>query len=183
MAVKVKKNRHGYLFFRGYWNGRELWEGTEWKDTPKNRERAEARAVLISEEIERGDFDYLRWFPRGNKAHEFGPKSAAPAEKKPLTIRGYYEEWIEKKKPPLVRLSLERDYRQAFRIVNPFMGEMDLNDVITDTLENLRLHIVEERKLSLKTARNIIDGSLRAMIRDAGRRIERNPFNDLPANW
>jgi integrase len=100
-----------------------------------------------------------------------------------LTIRGYYEEWIEKKKPPLVRLSLERDYRQAFRIVNPFMGEMDLNDVTTDTLENLRLHIVEERKLSLKTARNIIDGSLRAMIRDAGRRIERNPFNDLPANW
>jgi len=65
----------------------------------------------------------------------------------------------------------------------PFMGDMGLNDVTTDTLENLRLHIVEDRKLSLKTARNIIDGSLRAMIRDAGRRIDRNPFNDLPANW
>jgi integrase len=35
----------------------------------------------------------------------------------------------------------------------------------------------------MKTARNIIDASLRAMFRDAGRRIERNPFNDLPNNW
>jgi integrase len=183
MAVKVKTNRHGYLFFRGYWNGRELWEGTEWKDTPKNRERAEARAVLMSEEIDGGAFDYLRWFPKGNKVHEFRPTSAVPVENKRLTVRGYYEEWIEKKKPPFVRRSLERDYRQAFRIINAFMGDMDLNDVTTDTLEGLRLNIVEERKLSLKTARNIIDGSLRAMIRDAGRRIERNPFNDLPANW
>jgi len=37
--------------------------------------------------------------------------------------------------------------------------------------------------LALKTARKIIDGSFRAMIRDAGRRIERNPFNDFPNNW
>ena len=35
----------------------------------------------------------------------------------------------------------------------------------------------------MKTARNVIDASLRAMFRDAVRRIERNPFNDLPNNW
>jgi hypothetical protein len=63
------------------------------------------------------------------------------------------------------------------------MGEMELNGVTVDTLENFRLYLVEGRKLSLKTARNVIDGSLRAMFRDAGRRIDRNPFNDLPANW
>ena len=40
------------------------------------------------------------------------------------------------------------------------------------------MHLVEERKLTLKTARNIIDGALRPMFRDAGRRIERNPFNE-----
>src|SRR5262249_34572387 len=130
-------------------------------------------------------FNYLKWFPKGNKAHEFRPHQSVPViEAKPLTVRKYYEEWIDKKKPPFVRLSLARDYRQAFeRIINPFMGDMGLNDVTTDTLENLRLHIVEERKLSMKTARNIIDASLRAMFRDAGRRIERNPFNDLPNNW
>ena len=183
MACKVKVNQHGYLAFRLYWDGRESWEGTDWRDTPKNRAKAEARAVLMTEEIERGEFGYLRWFPNGNKAHSFKPKQAVAVEIKPLTVRQYYEEWIEKKKPPFVRRSLERDYRQAFRIINPFMGDTGLNDLTTDTLESLRMHIVEERKLSLKTARNIIDGSLRAMVRDAGRRIDRNPFNDLPANW
>ncbi len=183
MACKVKVNRHGYLAFRFYWNGREFWQGTGWKDTPKNRVKAEGKAVEITDEIKAGTFNYLKWFPKGNKAHEFGSKEAAPVESKPVTVGGYYREWIERKKPPFVRRSLERDYRQAFRIILPFMGDMALNDVTTDTLENLRLHIVEERKLSLKTARNIIDGSLRAMFRDAGRRIERNPFNDLPPNW
>jgi integrase len=63
------------------------------------------------------------------------------------------------------------------------MADLDLNCVTTDTLENFRVHLVEERRFSVKSARNIIDGSLRAMFRDAGRRIKRNPFNDLPANW
>ena len=63
------------------------------------------------------------------------------------------------------------------------MGDMELNSVTVETLEDFRLHLVQERKLTLKTARNIIDGSLRAMFRDAGRRVGRNPFNDLPANW
>src|SRR5262249_16215431 len=182
MACKVKVNRHGYLAFRFYWNGREFWQGTGWKDTEKNRVKAEGKALEITDEIKAGTFNYLKWFPKGNKAHEFRPHQSVPViEAKPLTVRKYYEEWIDKKKPPFVRLSLARDYRQAFeRIINPFMGDMGLNDVTTDTLEDLRMHIVEERKLSMKTARNIIDASLRAMLRDAGRRIERNPFNDLP---
>ena len=63
MACKVKVNRHGFLAFRLYWDAHESWEGTGLKDTPKNRQSMEARAVLISEEIERGTFDYLKWFP------------------------------------------------------------------------------------------------------------------------
>src|SRR3989338_7590220 len=128
MACKVKVNRHGYLAFRLYWNGRESWEGTRWKDTPRNRERAEARAVLITEEMEKRTFEYLRWFPEGNRADEFKPKKDAPVEKKPQTVEEYYGEWIEKKKPPFVRLSLERDYRQGFsRYILPFMGGLELN--------------------------------------------------------
>ena len=57
MACKVKVNRHGYLAFRLYWDGNESWEGTAWKETPKNRMKAEARAVLISEHMENGTFD------------------------------------------------------------------------------------------------------------------------------
>ena len=184
MSCKVKVNRHGFLAFRLYWNRMESWEGTRWKDTPKNRAKAEARAQLMNEEIERQEFDYLKWFPEGNRADQFKPKVVAAPIAKPQTVREFYSEWIERRKPPFVRLSLHRDYRQAFeRITNAFMGDLALNDITTDTLENLRIHIVQERGLSMKTARNVIDASLRAMIRDAGRRVERNPFNDPPANW
>ena len=184
MACKVKVNRHGFLAFRLYWDGRESWEGTEWRDTPNNRAKAEGKAVEISEEIKARTFNYLKWFPKGNKAHEFGATQSTPAvENKPLTVRKFYEEWIEKKKPPFVRLSLQRDYQQSFKKdILPFLGTMELNSITTDTLENFRMYLVNERKLGLKTAKNIVDGSLKAMLRDAGRRLDRNPFHDLPAN-
>jgi len=93
MACKVKANRHGFLAFRFYWNGREFWQGTDWRDTPNNRAKAEGKAVEISEEIKARTFDYLKWFPKGNKAQEFGAKPSAPAEAtKPLTVRKFYEE-------------------------------------------------------------------------------------------
>jgi integrase len=185
MACKVKVNRHGYLAFRFYWNGREFWQGTGWKDTGKNRVKAEGKALEITDEIKAGTFSYLKWFPKGNKAHEFGPKESAPGvESKPLTVRKYYEEWIEKKKPPFVRRSRERDYRQAFNCyILPFMEHSELNDVTVDTLENFRIHLTEEHGIGISTARNVIGGSLRAMFRDAGKRVKRNPFDDLPAKW
>ena len=112
MACKVKTNKHKSLAFRLYWNGMESWEGAGLKDTPKNRRRIEARAVLISEQMEKGAFDYLKWFPEGNKAHLFRVKEPK-AERK--TIREYFEEWMRDKVPPLVRKSLAKKYRSHFR--------------------------------------------------------------------
>jgi integrase len=188
MACQVRVNRHGNLCLRLYWQGRDWQEqvtnrGRPARDNPANRKRIEARAELINEEMAAAAFDYLKWFPNGNRAHEFRPAANKP-EPKPQTVRQFYEEWIEKKKPPFVRVGLQRNYKQDFnRYILPFIGDDQLNAVTVEALENFRIHLVDERKLALKTARNIIDGSLRAMIRDAGRRIERNPFNDLPANW
>jgi integrase len=31
-----------------------------------------------------------------------------------VTIRQYYDRWIKQQKPPLVRVSRARDYRQTF---------------------------------------------------------------------
>lgn len=183
MACKVKVNRHGYLAFRLYWDSRESWEGTAWRDTPKNRIKAEADALRISEQMKAGTFDYLKWFPEGNRADEFRPKKAEPVKAKPLTLRQFYAEWIEKKKPPFVRIGLQRNYQQEFKVILPFMGDLELNHVTDETLESFRFYLVNERGLSLKTARNIMDGSLRAMFRDAGRKVDRNPFHDLPTNW
>jgi Arm DNA-binding domain len=98
MACKVKVNRHGFLAFRLYWNGLDSWEGTDLKDTPKNRQRMEARAVLISEEMERGTFDYLKRFPEGNKAQLFRPKPERVGENEALTVREFFDQWIPRKK-------------------------------------------------------------------------------------
>ena len=183
MACKVKA-KHGSLAFRFYWNGREFWQTTGWRDTAGNRKKAEGWAQQITEEIKAGTFNYLKHFPKGNKAHEFGAPCNKPVEMKPLTVRKFYEEWIRTKKPPFVRLSLQRDYQQQFKKnILPFMGDLELNAVSVETLESFRIHLVNDRGLSLKTARNIMNGSLRAMFRDAGRRIERNPLNELPKNW
>ena len=65
----------------------ESTEGTKLKDTPQNRKRLEARAQLMSEEIAAGTFDYLKWFPYGNKADQFTPKVNKPLEAKPLTVK------------------------------------------------------------------------------------------------
>ena len=83
--------------------------------------RAEARVVLFSEEMECDEFDYLRWFPEG--ADEFKPKVDVTVEIEPLTVRQFHNEWIEKKRPPFVRLSLQRDYQQNFKKnILPFMA-------------------------------------------------------------
>ena len=101
-----------------------------------------------------------------------------------MTVRNSTKSGSRKRNRPLSGLSLQRDYQQNFKKnILPFMGDMELNGITIDTLENFRIYLVDERGLALKTAKNIIDGSLKAMLRDAGRRVDRNPFHDLPANW
>jgi integrase-like protein len=139
----------------------------------------------ITDEIKAGTFNYLRWFPKGNKAHEFGPKIVdKPVESKPQTIKEVFDGWIEKKKPPFVRRSCEKGYRQHFSCyILPFMGNVELNGVTVDTLENFRVHLTHECEISINTAKNVIGGSLRAMFRDVHKDVKRDPFADLPKKW
>jgi integrase len=181
MACKIIVNRHGHLTFRIYFAGQEFWEGTSHPDTPEDRLLVEAQAKLISREIKKGIFDYLRWFPNGNKAHLFRP---TPAAEKPLkTIREYYKLWIERKKVPFIRPGLARDYRDHFgRYILPKFENTALSELTPADLEAFRSYLVEERGLSVKSARNIIDASFRAMMRDARQvdyLIEKDPFEAL----
>jgi integrase len=168
MACKVKVNRHGFLAFRLYWDGRESWEGTRWKDTPRNRLKAEADALRMSEEMEAGKFNYLTWFPEGNRADDFRPKSDAQADDKSLTVGEYYRDWIERRKPPFVRPGLHHDYvRQFRRYILPNFEMKRLVDVDLTALDVFRASLNQVGGLSLKSCRNIIDGTFRAMMRDA----------------
>ncbi len=99
MSCIVKTNQHGYLAYRLYWKNLTSWEGTGLKDSPKNREKMQRKADMISDEIADGTFDYLRWFPTGNKARLFRPAPPRLPERPP-TVREYAEQtWLPRKVP------------------------------------------------------------------------------------
>ncbi|HUO04315.1 MAG TPA: DUF3596 domain-containing protein [Candidatus Binataceae bacterium] len=158
---------------------RRFAEATALRDTPENRERVERQAELIGAEIRTGQFDYLKWFPHGNRATDFltasevSPEGGGTETGSP-TVREYYDEWIERKVAPLVRVSANRDYRIHFRThILDVLGDTALSDLSLAHLEDLRT-TMRKRGSSEKTIRNVIDGSLRAMVRDAGQ-------DDIPA--
>ncbi len=141
MSCKVKVNKHGFLAFRLIWQKTRSWEGTGLKDTPENRKDLEAQARLISREIKQGIFDYLKWFPEGNRSQLFKPKT------QPLTVGQYFRKWIEGKKPPIVRPGLERDYREHFkRYILPRFEYTKISDITPRLLEDFRTYLLRRAR-------------------------------------
>src|SRR5260370_32122448 len=98
------------------------------------------------------------------------------------TIERYSSNWVGRRVPPIVRPSRARDYRNHFRTyILPYLPDVALQDLSLAHLEELRARLQIDRHLSLKTVRNVIDSSLRAMLRDARKAgVEaRFPFADL----
>src|SRR5262249_42626119 len=143
MSCKVRRNRHGFLAYRLNSQGRESHEGTGLRDTPKNREKLERRAAIISEEIAAGTFDYLKWVKNGNQAHLFRPGPVIPTAT-PKPIAEWTETvWLPRKVPPLVSTSLADTYRKHLRNhIFPRFGARLFTDVTLSALENFRAHLV-----------------------------------------
>jgi integrase len=146
-------------------------ETTTLHDTPENRAALSKQAAIIGAEIAGDRFDYLRWFPNGTRAAHFQPtpRIADYVEPDSLpTISQYYQSWVARRVPPIVRPSRARDYRNHFRTyILPYISDVPLKDLSLSHLEELRARLQIDRNLSLKTVRNVIDSSLRAMVRDA----------------
>jgi hypothetical protein len=94
-----------------------------------------------------------------------------------VTVGGYAETWLPRQRPPFVRPAQQRDYeRDIRRCVLPTwiedetgrrqFGDLLVVAVAPKHLLQLRERLVA-RRLALKTVRNIMDASLRAMFRDA----------------
>ena len=148
-ACSVEVTATGLLRFRFRWKMpdgvvRKFAEATALRDTPENRERVERQAEMVGAEIRGGAFDYLKWFPNGNRATEFLVASGAPMPEKLVrsdrrTVRDYYTEWIERKIAPFVRASAARDYRGHFRgYVLDVLGDVALEELSLAHLEDLR---------------------------------------------
>ncbi len=125
----------------------------------------------MSDEMAEGKFDYLWWFPSGNKAHLF--RRAPPEPRVPPTVHEYAEHtWLPRKKPPMVRASLADTYHWALKHIERRFRDVRLDRVTTPALEDFRAFLTgpereSGRGLKMKTARDIIDGSFRALYRDA----------------
>jgi len=108
---------------------------------------------------------------------EFG---LAPA----VTVKEYYDQWIELREKELedglVRPSLVRDYKQHFSAyILPEFGALPLNELTIGALIAFRSKLLQAR--SLKTVRNIIDSSFRALWRAAlsNKQAKDNPFEHV----
>jgi integrase len=186
MGCKVKQRSNGRLAYRLFWNGYRSWEGTGVRATDKRRERMQQNADVMSQEIAEGRFDYLHWFPYGSKAHLFNtaiiPKTA------PKSLAVYVEKtWLPRKVAPNVRASLAQTYRKHWnKHIKPAFGSWPLTAITTAALEDFKVKLTAAepsgKGLKMKTARDIIDGTFRAVIRDA-RRVDRvvtvDPFAEL----
>lgn len=171
MPCTVRATRHGYLAYRLRWRGLpgyEAQERTGLTDTAANRKKLEARARVISDEMKAGTFDYLRWFPEGSSATELRSKGV------PATTIGDYAErvWLPRKQPPVVRLSTAKTYRKHLsNHVVPVFGAHTFAEVTLTALEDFRVLLVRKQDggkgLAAKTARDVIDGTFRALYRDA----------------
>lgn len=104
---------------------------------------------------------------------------------KGITVAEFYDQWIERKREPMVRRSALRDYRQHFNAyILPAVGKMTLSAIEPRVMERMRDELLG-RGLAAKTVRNIIGASLRRMWRDArkDRLVSGDPFEllDFPA--
>jgi hypothetical protein len=89
--------------------------------------------------------------------------------------------------PPAVRQSAATRYRMGFeRIILPRLGDLPITEITPAVLLDFRAELFQRkfhgRTIKVKTVRNILDGHLRALWRDA-RDIDAlvvgNPFTAL----
>jgi len=156
----IEPTRGGLLRLRFRWclpaqSGlHKFSETTDLQDTPENRSLLAREAAIIGAEIRAETFDYPRWFPNGSRAGFFGrpASSLVSINAKTVTISEYYQAWVLRKVPPMVRPSRSRDYRNHFRTyVLPFVGDVELVELSLEHLEDLRARLQVERRLCLKT--------------------------------
>jgi integrase len=206
MAVIVEIRKE-FLNYRLRHDGDEWREAGRWRNTTRNKATMEKRARRMSEEMAEGTFDYLRWFPDGNRVVRYRP--APPPAPEPLpTLAEYFERWLTRKAAaPTTRKTTLTTYKKHWRahIARPWkrldkdgkvavvaFGGMRLDEVFTiRALPFLRdFQTVlwgagpDQKGLSEGTARNVIDATFRSIrkgaVQDYPERITGNcPFAAL----
>jgi integrase len=202
MGVSVSASRYGFVLLRIYWRGREHWVGTKLKDdgpAGKTRLRMEARASLLTEKLLHGAelhtalLDVLgncppHLMPAGTPTASITVKQACDAHLKRL------RQWKDRGDARKSLVSKTDTYVKA--VIVPFWSGVHLADVTHARLVDFQDHVLGRMRrrrdpetgetvlepIKVKTARNIIGGHFRAIIKRA-RAIHgvpvRDPFEGL----
>jgi integrase len=178
MGCTITRDRHGMATFR--FRGGKLPNGKyEWqvssgvKYTDKNLPKLRARAQVMGDELDTtGTLDITRWFPKRG--------IVTGDELVTTTIGEYFAGWIERQAPPVCRRWTHASYKKHFAAhVLPALGALSFSELTTGVLSDFRAML--RRKLAPKTCRDIIDGSFRALCRDAREhgKLAGDPFSEL----
>ncbi len=168
MGCTISKNRHGNLYFRLYHERREWKEGIQppLKDTRENRRRAEQRAELIDAEMNAHVFDYLRWFPHGNRADEFRRTLSLVEFSPDSTLQDYFDFWIEKLAPSRLGKNALGSYRSHLKKwVLPFIGNLPCRSLNGIQVRQLQT-VMKQKGCSPTLINRTLHHALRALTRD-----------------
>jgi len=94
--------------------------------------------------------------------------------------------WIKDKNPPIVKKSRGRKYRSHFTVhILPLHGDKWMHLYGITEIREMLADITQRKHLTVKTAKNVMNATLRAFFRDAvsEKVIEKNPFDELPKKW
>jgi hypothetical protein len=177
VGITVVTNQHGYLRFRIFWEGSDIAVSTRFRDDGplgRNARLVAAKAILIEEKLHNGaELHRALLEVLGDCPPRLMP--AVSPVSKARTLRSYYDEWIERRVPPLVRVSTATRHRLCFRaIILPEFGAAPFDDVTKSRLEAFRAKLLRGQTRrgttrTVKAVRNIIDWHLRSLWRDAER--------------
>ena len=200
MAVQVSRSRHGYLALRIFWRGRDQWVGTKLRDdgeAGKNRQRLEAKAILVSERLEAGDELHAALLTvLGDCPPRLMPDKPA-AETKPITLGDFAEWWLTH--------IAERERRNYWRkatsyvrnIILPILGKKTpLAEITTAKVKKLQDDLLRRRvrrtdretgkrsirTIKVKTVRNIVTSYFRSLLVEAMERHGVPAIDPFPAN-
>lgn len=184
MGARVVRNNNGRLALVIHYQGRRWWEGTTLPDTPENREDCVALARLINRTIKDGTFParYIDFFPGGNQRKRFAPDAVDPTLS--TTFAVFADAFLERCKPPQKRDAYYKAVKSHLEYLKPAFGRLTLGQISRARVLQLRKSLLEtvgrngKKKLSVKTVRNIITGTLGAILAEAR---EQNLMDHAPS--
>src|SRR5262249_29447314 len=159
MGVRLKATRHGTLAFRVRWHGADVFIGTKLADDGvrgRNRRIAESKATLLEEDLRRGVPLHQACLERLGSCPTRLVPPPAYGDLRGLTVRAYYDVWITRQMPPMVKASRAAKYREYFAgVILPAVGNVPLSKLTTQVLKDFQTKLFQRtirgRPIRVKT--------------------------------